>query len=660
MAHADGGRLDDGVQNIPSINANAVAFKLPFTDDRWRRATACAIGGTYSLYCGLPEALGNARNWASAGPGGGYGSNWVETIEREFYYNGSGSVTWSYDYDHDLESGYDYAYAIVEVNGVETVVRSYSGSSVGSENVDITAQLGPLSGAGGTYTLKFRVISDFSFSDDDGYDPSTCGAIVVDDLSVTGGGESYSTDFETYIDGWHQDPDENPATEYWLVENRRRTGYDSQLHEEGLLITHIDDEVAWAPFLGNSGGDSNNQVRGVFVEEANGDFDLNGAGSNRGEATDVFPGAASVTSFTSATTPNTNDNTARVTRIQVTNISASSPTMSANMRAGDPAPQASSVSPNTVDNDNASLQIAVTGDLIRHGATVTFVPPGAVASAQRASAGPDDIVATAVEWVDPTRLVGTINAYGKEPGSWDMIVTNPDGQSVVVPGAFTVNFVVVATQLQSASVSTEGGVVVLRYELYGQESNETLRIYRRAGGSGAWRLIEDNLRGDDRGVYTYRDTAVEPGGSYEYRLVSLLDDRERELHRGSASVPRGVLSLEQNVPNPFNPTTSIRFTLPERAELSLQVYDITGALVRELASGRLSGRTSRHPVERPRQFRQRGGIRRLLLPPHHQQPHPDPQDGSAEVAHQTSENKKRARSLPTTGPAFVASVTRAT
>jgi aminopeptidase N len=44
--------------------------------------------------------------------------------------------------------------------------------------------------------------------------------------------------------------------------------------------------------------------------------------------------------------------------------------------------------------------------------------------------------------------------------------------------------------------------------------------------------------------------------------------------------------LDQNVPNPFNPATVIRFGIPEEGPVSLRVYDVRGALVATLAARR--------------------------------------------------------------------------
>jgi mannan endo-1,4-beta-mannosidase len=50
------------------------------------------------------------------------------------------------------------------------------------------------------------------------------------------------------------------------------------------------------------------------------------------------------------------------------------------------------------------------------------------------------------------------------------------------------------------------------------------------------------------------------------------------------SLPR-VSSLEQNYPNPFNPSTRIRYTIPGRGDVSLDVYTLLGQHVASLAVG---------------------------------------------------------------------------
>jgi hypothetical protein len=43
-------------------------------------------------------------------------------------------------------------------------------------------------------------------------------------------------------------------------------------------------------------------------------------------------------------------------------------------------------------------------------------------------------------------------------------------------------------------------------------------------------------------------------------------------------------TLAQNYPNPFNPQTSIGFSLKQRGRVTLSIYDVSGALVRELVN----------------------------------------------------------------------------
>ncbi len=61
---------------------------------------------------------------------------------------------------------------------------------------------------------------------------------------------------------------------------------------------------------------------------------------------------------------------------------------------------------------------------------------------------------------------------------------------------------------------------------------------------------------------------------------------------GAGETPRvAEFSLSQNYPNPFNPLTRIDFTLDSADEVSLQIFDVSGRLVRVLAWGRYAAGT---------------------------------------------------------------------
>ena len=81
--------------------------------------------------------------------------------------------------------------------------------------------------------------------------------------------------------------------------------------------------------------------------------------------------------------------------------------------------------------------------------------------------------------------------------------------------------------------------------------------------------------------YYYRVSAVSTlglGGGYssqasECGILPVGDEPE---------MPSYVNRLEQNFPNPFNPSTTIEFGLREKGHVSLAIYDVAGHLVRIL------------------------------------------------------------------------------
>jgi M6 family metalloprotease-like protein len=121
--------------------------------------------------------------------------------------------------------------------------------------------------------------------------------------------------------------DKYKLREYFLVENRQKSGYDTGLPGSGLLIWHIDE---------NQETNSNESHKLVDLEEADGQTQLD-TKSNYGDTGDPFPGSSNNKSFNNTGTPNSKDYSGNATLISVTNISASNATMTADMtsRTGD-------------------------------------------------------------------------------------------------------------------------------------------------------------------------------------------------------------------------------------------------------------------------------------------------------------------------------------
>jgi M6 family metalloprotease-like protein len=97
-----------------------------------------------------------------------------------------------------------------------------------------------------------------------------------------------------------------PGTrEYFLLEHRAAVGSDRNIHGAGMLVYHVDPAVI-------DSTRSQNRVNahprmGVALEQADG-LDHLGAGTNRGDAGDVFPGSTARTTFGDAGAHNTRSN----------------------------------------------------------------------------------------------------------------------------------------------------------------------------------------------------------------------------------------------------------------------------------------------------------------------------------------------------------------
>ena len=84
-----------------------------------------------------------------------------------------------------------------------------------------------------------------------------------------------------------------------------------------------------------------------------------------------------------------------------------------------------------------------------------------------------------------------------------------------------------------------------------------------------------------------RESLTESSSEFEITLIDNSGNRKVETFTAALSVPDRI-TLDQNIPNPFNPITHITFENKSEKMIVLEVYDMLGRKVRVLAHDRFS------------------------------------------------------------------------
>jgi len=121
----------------------------------------------------------------------------------------------------------------------------------------------------------------------------------------------------------------NMGNEYFLIENRQKTGYDTYLPGSGLLVWHIDDgktsnDDEWYPSLSTS----NHYM--VALEQADGLYELEHA-NDYGDANDIFPGNLNVSDFNALSSTNSDSYSSGGSFVAVENIATNSGVITADL-----------------------------------------------------------------------------------------------------------------------------------------------------------------------------------------------------------------------------------------------------------------------------------------------------------------------------------------
>jgi len=140
----------------------------------------------------------------------------------------------------------------------------------------------------------------------------------------------------------------------------------------------------------------------------------------------------------------------------------------------------------------------------------------------------------------------------------------------------------VATLLASFSARVEESVVRVAWELSEPATGLTFDVLRSNSGPGAFEEIPVTIESNGK-VYSFADMRCTPGSILRYRVDVTESGARRTLFETDAmTVPAGPLTLFQNAPNPFNPTTTLRYYLPAPCEVTLSIHDASGRLVATL------------------------------------------------------------------------------
>ncbi|MHC1736921.1 MAG: YCF48-related protein [Ignavibacteriaceae bacterium] len=190
-------------------------------------------------------------------------------------------------------------------------------------------------------------------------------------------------------------------------------------------------------------------------------------------------------------------------------------------------------------------------------------------------------------------LTPTLGSNANGNGTGDIAYRiNPDGSATIFVlstnngfGAYN-TIRPVPVELTSFTASVVGKEVVLNWTSATESNSKEYQI-ERSNGNGWQTIASVEAAGTSTQVtgYSFTDQTAS-AGKLNYRLKMVDFDGTFE-YSNVVNVEFGVpgsFSISQNYPNPFNPSTRIDYQLPADANVTIELFDVTGQKVASVIS----------------------------------------------------------------------------
>ncbi len=181
--------------------------------------------------------------------------------------------------------------------------------------------------------------------------------------------------------------------------------------------------------------------------------------------------------------------------------------------------------------------------------------------------------------VEPNSAMGTVLITSTNDGSsWNLVDTLFHDMGGMYSLQLTPGGTLVMTQAESSNV-------YLRSSLNGKDWSARIRVNPMEGtATGKYNfgfslaIVDDGHAG-----VAWIDTST-GYDEIHYRLMGIPAAPVTGVSETPAALPAGIV-LHPAYPNPFNPATTIRYTIASTASISLTVYDLLGREIATLAEG---------------------------------------------------------------------------